>query len=139
MLSDQSPRCPAAEALASMKSADAWADLHRLISVFAGHTYGPRHAKTCHRAYVGSEGTACASTQSVQGSCYCKESHWILQNVSMESKCLNETTHVQDDVSLYIFLILECMFLLDAAHIIMYVISYVSRHEKTCLRGKCKQ
>ena len=83
MLSDQSPRCPAAEALDSVKSADAWTDLHRLISVFAGHTYGPRHAKTCHRAYVGSEDTACASTQSVQGSCY-------LQRESLDiTECFN--------------------------------------------------
>ena len=47
-----------------------------------------------------------------------KQNHWILQNVSMESKCPDKI-HVQDGVNPYILRMLEGILSLDAAHIKM--------------------
>ena len=47
-----------------------------------------------------------------------KQNHLILKNISVERKCLNQTAHVQDDVTLYVLHMLEGPFSLDLAHIV---------------------
>ena len=46
------------------------------------------------------------------------QNHWILQKVSMESKCPDETAHVQDDVNLHIFRMLKGTFSLDTVQML---------------------
>ena len=49
----------------------------------------------------------------------------MLQNVSVVSKCPDETAHVQDDVNPHILRILEGIFSLDAALILGMIVCQV--------------
>ena len=75
------------------------------------------HAKTCLRAYADSEGPdqPAHSHSLIRAFVVRKQNHWLLQNVSMESKCLDETVYVQDDVNPHILRMLEATGSFDAA------------------------
>ena len=47
-----------------------------------------------------------------------KQHHWILKNVSVESKCPDETAHTKDDVNPHILRMLKSAVSLDVALLI---------------------
>ena len=63
--------------------------------------HGPRHVKTCLRAYADSEGPeTLAHPRSLMRALAVRTyNHHMLLDVSMEIKCPDQTMHVQDDVN----------------------------------------
>ena len=82
-----------------------------------------RHAKTCFRAYADSEGP----DQPAHSRCLIRtftvreQNHWTLQNVSMESKCPDDTLRMRE-INLNVLFaahLRALVFSLDATHIIL--------------------
>ena len=76
-----------------------------LDSAMRKHVFGQRRP-----------GLACAFAQSDQGIRCRKQDYWILKNASMESKCPDETAHVQDYINRSILRMFKGIVSLDAAN-----------------------
>ena len=62
--------------------------------------YGLRPAKMCLRAYADSESPDQYSL--FWAFTVCKQNQWLIQNLSIDNICQNETAHMQDDLNLHI-------------------------------------